>query len=169
MEVMKAILSRRSIRKYKPDPIPDDLLRELLEAAMSAPSSDNRQPWHFVVIDDRSTLDGITRFHPISFMLKGAPLAIAICGDLHAAKGSEVWVQDCSAATENLLIAANACGLGAVWLGIYPTKARVCGLKGLLSLPQDIVPLALVAIGYPAEKKPRENRYNENKVHRNTW
>lgn len=168
MDAIEAILSRRSIRKYKAAPINESIIQELLEAAMSAPSSSNRQPWHFVIITDSQTLDEIPKFHQYSNMVKGAPLAIIVCGDLRLEQGRGVWVQDCSAATENILIAANANGLGAVWLGVYPLEERIAGLRRLLSLPDHIVPLCIV-VGHPAEKKPPANRFNPEKIHRNKW
>ena len=169
MEAMDAILSRRSIRKYTADPVPETVINELLEAAMSAPSSNNQQPWHFVIINDRRILVEIPKFHPYSNMLKEASLAIAVCGDLQLEKNRGTWFLDCSAATENILIAAQAKGLGAVWLGIYPREERVKGLQNLLALPQHVIPLSLVSIGYPAEEKPRANRYSASRIHCNQW
>jgi nitroreductase len=169
MEAMDAILSRRSIRKYAVDSIPEDLIDELLQAAMSAPSSNNEQPWHFVVIDNRKILDDIPKFHPHSQMLTEAPLAIVVCGDLSLQKRKGWWVQDCSASTQNILIAANAKGLGAVWLGVYPREQRVEGIRKLLGLPEHIIPLCIVSIGYPAKRKPPSNRYDPARVHHNKW
>jgi len=169
MDAMDAILSRRSIRKYTTEPVPEKLINELLEAAMSAPSSSNGQPWHFVVIDDRRILNEIPKFHPYSNMLREASAAIAVCGDLQLERSKGCWVEDCSAATENILIAAHAQGLGAVWLGIHRREERVAGIRQLLGLPDHILPLCLVSIGYPAEKKPRENRYNPSRIHHNRW
>lgn len=169
MEAMDAILSRRSIRRYTADPVPEKVIYELLEAAMSAPSASNRQTWHFVVITDRRILAKVPEFRPYSTMLRDAPLAIAVCGDLQLDEGKGFWVQDCSAATQNVLIAAQAKGLGAVWLGVYPVEERVMGMKKLLALPQHVIPLSLISIGYPAEKKPRSNRYNSSRIHHNQW
>jgi nitroreductase len=169
MEAMDAILSRRSIRKYTVDSIPENVIDELLKAAMSAPSSNNEQPWHFVVIDNRKILNDIPKFHPYSQMLTEASLAIVVCGDLLLEKGKGWWVQDCSASTQNILIAANAKGLGAVWLGVYPREQRVEGIRKLLGLPEHIIPLCIVSIGYPAERKPPANRYDPARVHHNKW
>jgi nitroreductase len=169
MEAIEAILSRRSIRKYKSDSIPDHLVYELLKAAMSAPSASNKQPWHFVVIQDRAILDEIPNVHPYSAMLKEATLAIAVCGDPQLAAGKDWWVQDCSAATENILIAANALGLGAVWIGVYSNDERVASIRKVLALPQHILPLSLVSVGYPAERKPRSDLYDQGRVHQNKW
>ncbi len=169
MEAMEAILSRRSIRRYGEAKIPEEVVQQLLEAAMSAPSANNEQPWHFVVIDDRRLLDEIPRYHPFAGMLREAPMAIAVCGDLALQGRDGYWVQDCSAATENILLAAHALGLGAVWLGIHPRDDRVEATRKLLSIPENFRPLCLIALGYPAESKPCSNRYNSSRVHRNHW
>ena len=169
MDAMEAILSRRSIRRYTSKPVPEELIKELLEAAMSAPSASNQQPWQFVIIDDRRILDEIPKFHPYAHMLKEASWAIAVCGDQSLATMSGYWVQDCSAATQNILIAANAKGLGAVWLGVYPREERAKTAQKLLGLPEHVVPLCFISIGYPAEEKPPSNRYDESRVHRNRW
>ena len=168
MDAMDAILSRRSIRRYTSQKVSDGLIKELLEAAMNAPSAGDERPWHFVVIDDRNILEKVTRFHPYSGMLRKAQVAILVCVDLDL--GNEGFlVQDGSAATENLLIAAHAKGLGAVWLGIYPLRERMTGMVELLDLPERILPLSLISIGYPAEEVPGENRYHPAKVHTNRW
>ena len=166
---MKAILTRRSIRKYKPQAVPDEIITELLTAAMCAPSAGNEQPWEFVVINDRKLLDKIPEFHPYATMLKEAPVAILVCGDLKREKHKGYWVQDCSAATENILIAVNEKKLGAVWLGIYPREERVAGLRKLLGIPENIVPFSLIAIGYPAEVKEPADRFDPVRVHQNRW
>jgi nitroreductase len=170
MDTIDALFSRRSIRKYTAEEPPPEVLREVLEAAMSAPSAGNQQPWHFVIINDREILDEIPLFHPHSLMLRQARLAILICGDPMLEKHSGYWVQDCSAATENLLLAVHAKGFGAVWLGIYPREERVSGLRKLLSIPEHVIPFSLVPVGKPAESKPpRPDRYNETRIHRNRW
>lgn len=166
---MKAILNRRSIRKYTAQPVPDQLLIELLEAAMCAPSAGNEQPWQFVIIDRRAILNEIPKFHPYAGMLAEAPVAILVCGDQERDLHRGYWVQDCSAATENILIAAQDKGLGAVWVGIYPREERVRALRELLALPAHIVPFALVSIGYPAEEKPPANRFDAGRIHYNGW
>ena len=166
---MDAILKRRSIRKYTGEPVPENALKDLLEAAMAAPSAGNEQPWHFIVIKDRAILDQIPRVHPYSQMIKQAPVAILVCGDLNLAAHGEMWVQDCAAATENLLIAVQARGLGAVWLGVYPREERMDGLRKLLRIPENVVPFSLIPVGYPAERKPPASRYKESRVHYNRW
>lgn len=168
MDTMEAILTRRSIRRYTSNKVPSELITELLRAAMSAPSASNEQPWHFVVIDDRKILDEIPKFHPYSDMLPEAPMAILVCVDFIPERQG-FTVQDGSAATQNLLLAAYAKGLGAVWLGIYPLEERIEGMRKLTNLPNHIAPLALIALGYPAEKIPREDRYQPQRIHTNRW
>jgi nitroreductase len=167
MDAMEAILSRRSIRKYTSETISDEIVTELLEAAMSGPSAHNGQPWSFVVITERKILDAVPSFHPYASMLKNSPLTIAVCGD--SKLQPLFWEQDCSAATENILLAANALGLGAVWLAIHPYEERVGGLRKLLVLPENVIPLCLVSVGYPNEQKPPGQRYDPAKVHHNGW
>lgn len=166
---MNAILARRSIRKYTEQPVSKEAIREILEAAMSAPSAGNEQPWHFIVINDRKILEEIPKFHLYSQMLKDAPIAILVCGDEQLEKYKGFWVQDCSAATENILIAVQEKGLGAVWLGIYPEEDRVAGIRQLLNIPANIIPLSLIPIGYPGEEKPPANRYDPARIHYNKW
>ncbi len=169
MEALEAILTRRSIRKYTPRNVQEALVKVLLEAGMSAPSTSNLQPWHFVVINDHRLLCEIPKFHPYSEMLKKAPLAILVCGDLSVQKQEGYVIQDCSAATQNILLAAHAKKLGAVWLGIYPKEARVAGIRKLFGLPGHILPVSLIAIGFPAEHKEKENRFKASRVHTNRW
>lgn len=169
MDAMDAILTRRSIRKYTSQPVSESIVKELLEAAMSAPSAADERPWQFVVITERKLLDEIPRFHPYANMLKEAQVAILVCGDLKLERLKGNWVLDCSAATENLLIAAHAKDLGAVWIGIYPEEDRVMSMKKLLKIPENVIPLSLISIGYPAEKKSKADRYDSARVHYNGW
>jgi nitroreductase len=169
MEALEAILTRRSIRSYTKEIISDETIKELLRIGMSAPSAGNEQPWHFVVIRDRSILDKIPDFHPFSEMLKLASVAILVCGDLTLEKYEGFWVQDCSAATENILVAANAMKLGAVWLGLYPHMDRVEGIRKLFKLPRNIMPLSLIPVGYPDVDKKKVDRFNESRVHFDKW
>jgi len=169
MDAMEAILSRRSIRKYTKKQIPDDLIKKLIEAGMSAPSAGNEQPWHFIIINDPQILSKIPTFHNHAQMLKDASHAILICGDINLEKHKGMWVQDCSAATENILIAAQSVGLGTVWLGVYPRDERVIGLRTLLAIPENIIPFSLISIGYPGEEKPKANRYDVSRIHHNKW
>lgn len=166
---MDIILSRRSIRKYENKAVEEDKITYLMEAAMSAPSAHNQQPWVFVVIDDRNILRKIPEFHPYSSMLLDSPLAVMVCVDTSRLKSPEFWPQDCAAATENILVGARSCGLGAVWLGVYPKEKLMVSLTELLKLPKNIKPFSLVSAGYPAEEKEPSGRFDPNRVHRNTW
>lgn len=169
MEALDSILNRRSIRQYTDQPIKETDIEMLLKAAMAAPSAGNQQPWHFVVIKDPEVKKRILEFHPYAQMLLQAPLAIAICADLALERFTGYWVQDCAAATQNILVAAHGLGLGAVWLGMHPQKERMEGLKELLHLPDQVKPLAVVALGHPAEEKERANRYQKDRIHFNQW
>ena len=169
MDVMEAILSRRSIRKYRKASIDQPTIKDILKAAMSAPSAGNEQPWHFIIIDDPEILEKVPSFHNHAQMLKDAALAILVCCDKALVRHGEMWIQDCAAATENMLIAINAKGLGAVWLGIYPREERINGMRRLLGIPKEIIPFSLVSIGTPAEEKGKEDRYNESRIHHNKW
>ena len=169
MEAYEAIITRRSIRKYTAQTVPAGLVKELLVAAMSAPSASNLQPWYFVVVNERQQLDALTTVLPYGQMLKEAPLAIVVCGDCQRQGTEGFWVQDCSAATQNILLVAHARGLGAVWLGVYPREERVQAIRRLLGLPEHVTPLCVVSIGYPAEHKPPVNRYDEARVRYNKW
>jgi nitroreductase len=170
---MKEILERRSIRKYTDSPISEMNIKELLRAAMSAPSGHNQQLWEFIVIKNKKIMKAIADFHPYAQMLRKAPLSIVVCGNLnkeeHADGWGSFWDQDCAAATENILIEAQHLGLGAVWISAYPREDIVTGLKKLLDLPKAVIPLSIIAIGHPAEKKEAYDRYDENKVHINKW
>jgi nitroreductase len=166
-EFIQTIFARRSIRKYAEESVSETDIKTLLEAAMAAPSASNRKPWQFVVVTERQTLDRLAEVHPHGKMLFEAKLCIAVCGDL--TEMERFWVQDCSAATENLLLAATALGLGAVWLGVYPREERVAAVRQVLGIPEAIVPLNLISIGHPAEEKEPRTQYDEVRVHRERW
>ncbi|MBM4328029.1 MAG: nitroreductase family protein [Deltaproteobacteria bacterium] len=168
MDAFEAILTRRSIRKYTSDPVSDETVTELLKAAMSAPTAGN-EPWHFVVIRDRATLNAVTTVHPHADMLKQAQVAISVCGDptVEILKGR--WILDCAAATENILIAANALGLGACWVGIYPEENRMRKLRELVRIPDHVVPLCMVSLGWPNRKKAPSARFREERIHVERW
>jgi len=163
------ILDRRSIRRYTTQDVEEKDVRMLLEAGMAAPSAGNERPWHFVVVRDRQLMQSIIEVHPYAQMLKQSPVAVLICGDSTLEKYPGFWVQDCSAAVENMLIMAVKLNLGAVWLGIYPIEERVRGLRQLLRLPENVIPFALVSIGHPDEEKRPLDRYDEERVHRDGW
>lgn len=169
MELMDTILTRRSIRKFTKDKVSNVEIKELIRAGMQAPSAGNKQPWHFVVINDQKKLNAITKFHKYAKMLKQAPTAILVCGEVKEEDTCGYWIQDCSAATQNILLAAHSKGLGAVWLGIFPTEERMEGIRKLLNLPKKIYPLSLIAIGHPAEVKKTVDRFDEKKIRYDVW
>lgn len=167
--MIETILNRRSIRKYKDIEISDDDIYDLLKAAMAAPSAGNAQEWDFIVVKDKSIIEKITEIHPYSKMLLNSSAAIVVCGDTSREVFEGFWVQDCSAATENILLAAQSKGLGAVWLGIYPLPDRISGIKALLNLPDTVIPLSIVSVGYPDEAKPASHRFDKSKIHLDIW
>ena len=169
MDTYETIMTRRSVRKFTSGEVGDDLVEKLLRAAMQAPSANNGQPWHFIVIRNQAILDEIPTFHPFAQMVKQAPLAILVCADTRDARSPDYWVLDCSAATENLLLAAHALDLGAVWLGIHPRQERMEKIIPLVNLPEGVKPLALVAIGVPAEHHPFVDRFKPERIHHDTW
>lgn len=169
MDALQAIMGRRSIRRYADRPVEDEKVEALVKAAMAAPSAGNEQSWRFVVVTDRDRLDQLADSSPFAGLLERAPLAIVVCGDVTAEKHIGFWVQDCAAATENMLLAAHALGLGAVWLGFYPVEERVEGVRRICKLPDALVPFSIVGLGYPTEEKPPADRYNPEYVHRETW
>jgi nitroreductase len=169
LETREAIRTRRSVRTFTPDPVPQATVRALLEAAMQAPSAGNQQPWQFVVIDDRPLLDAIPAFAPYAPMCRTAPLAILVCGDLREVRHPGFWVQDCSAATQNLLLAAHDLGLGARWTGVHPRETLAAGFRRLLGLPDEVLPLALVVLGHPAERIEPVARFQADRIHTNAW
>lgn len=169
MDAFDALMTRRSIRKFTSKPVPEDKLTEMLRAAMTAPSAGNQQPWHFVVITKRELLDKIPSIHPHAAMAKEAQAGILVCGDPKLEKHQGYWVQDCAAATENLLLAIHALGLAGVWTGVHPRPDREVGFRALLNIPDHVIPFAFLPIGYPAEEKPRQDRFNPDRVHKNGW
>ncbi len=169
MDALDAIMSRRSIRKYTAEPVAPAQVETILRTAMAAPSAGNQESWRFVVLTQRDRLDAAAPTTPYGAMLREAPLAIVVCADTRALKHDAMWQQDCSAAVENALVAVNALGLGAVWLGFWPKMERVTPLKAVLELPEGIEPLAVLAIGHPAETKPPADRYDPAKVRYERW
>jgi nitroreductase len=169
MDTLTAIHTRRSIRQYRKDPVPDDILEQVLRAAMAAPSARNGQPWHLVVIRDPDLLSQVPSFHPNGAMAAEAPLAILVCGDIRLEGSPGYWSIDCAAATQNLLLAAHDLGLGAVWTGVYPREERIAGFRQLLDLPEEVIPHTLVPLGYPAETPISTDRYAPQRVHYDGW
>ena len=165
------IMTRTSIRQYKDQPVEQEKIDIMLKAAMAAPTAVNLQPWHFIVINDKKTIDLLAGPRPTN-----APLMIAVCGDtdktsMPDGKGKlpDFWVQDVSAATENLLLAAHALGLGAVWTGVYPAMERVADVANVLNCPSNIIPLAVVRVGYPDEAPEPKDKFKEENISYNKF
>ncbi len=168
METLEAILTRRSVRKYLPEPVDDETVTQLLRAAMSAPTATG-QAYDFIIVRNREVLGQIRDFHPHAEMLAKAPLGIVVCGDPNREALPGRWIMDCSAATENILLAAHALGLGACWVGIYPVEERINGVRRLFGIPHHVVPLCVVAVGHPGEKKRPAQRFKPELIHRDKW
>ena len=167
-EIFNNIMSRTSVRSFLDQPVESEKVEMLLHAAMAAPSACNKQPWHFAVIDDRKLLDEIPHFSPYASMAKEAPLAIVVCGDLNKTlEGTEqeFWIQDCSAATENILLSATALNLGTVWCGIYPQKNAVKKVSSILNLPEKHIPLNIIFVGHPDQSPEAHDQYEQKRVH----
>ena len=166
---MDALFKRRSVRQYADRDVDDALLKKVLAAGMAAPSAGDEQPWHFIVVRDRETLKALGACGPYARPAAAAPVAIVVCADLALERYKGYWVQDCSAAVENMLIETAALGLGAVWLGVYPVEDRVAYIAGLFRLPKGIVPLAVVPVGHPLHEARETDRYREDRIHREHW
>ncbi len=169
MDIFEAIHNRRSIRKYTERPLTQEQLEKILRATMTAPSAGNAQPWQFVVVKNKKTLARLHEYNPYAAMAKDAPLGILVCGDLSKEKYPGFWVQDCSAAIQNLLLATHALGLGAVWTGIHPVKEREIAFQKEFELPAQIIPLAFIVIGHPAQNSLYKDRYLPERIHEEKW
>lgn len=169
-EFIDLIYRRRSIRKFTEKPVSKETLTELLKAGMAAPTAMNGQPWEFVVVTNPETLNKFRG--ALMFAKQNYTAVICVCGSKLVEKsklGDRFWVQDCSAATENILLAATALGLGSVWIGVHPIFTSVLQVRTILNLPEDVTPLNLIGLGYPAEEKDARTQYDEKKVHWETY
>jgi nitroreductase len=169
MDSLDALKTRRSIRKYKEEKISEEIIMELLNCAMYSPSAFDYQPWHFIVIDKKEIFDDILKAATHAEMIKEASHAIILCGDKKLEENTGLLIQDLSAATQNLLLAAHTYGLGAVWVGIYPFEEIVNGIKEVFNLPDNIIPVSMAVIGYPGETPEQPERYKKERVHLNKW
>ncbi len=171
-QVFNNIATRVSVRQFTGEPITAQQVDTLLHAAMAAPSAINRQPWAFIVITDAALLEKVGEQLPYSRCSNRPACAFVMCGDLSKAiegEGRDFWIHDVSAATENLLLAAHSMGLGAVWTGVYPSMERAKILQDLLDLPEYIIPLNVVPVGYPAEQPAVKDKFNPENIHYNRW
>lgn len=171
-QVLDCIMTRTSVRKFTDEKVKPCCVQKMLRAAMAAPTAVNKQPWHFVVVDDKEVLNQLAGQGRGGDMLRNAPLAIVVCGDMSKAlegKGQEYWIQDTSAATENLLLAAHAMGLGAVWTGQWPMENRYPVTQRVLGLPETVIPLCTVIIGHPAENPTPKDKWKPENVSYNKF
>lgn len=166
-ELLDVMYSRRSIREFSDEPVSDKQIEAMLKAGMAAPSAQNLQPWHYVVVCKRKKLDELAKVHKYAYMLGKAPLGIVVCGDQEVS--SKHWVEDTCAATQNILLAATALGLGGVWVSIYPKNKHQRTVRDLLDIPDHIGVLCVLAIGHPAEKKKARTQYDPQRVHEEEW
>jgi nitroreductase len=170
-ERLAFIFGRRSIRLYRPGAVDDAMVQTLLEAAMAAPSAVAKDPWRFIIVRQQATLARLADALPNGGMLRDAAVGIVVCGDLEAAHDRQLsyLLQDCSAAIENLLLAAHILGLGACWLGIHPREDRIRKVSQMLRLPPSVLPVSAIALGWPGEQKEPRTRFNPALVHHETW
>ncbi len=167
MDIHDVLTTRRSIRAYRDGEVSDELIDYLLRAAMLAPSAGNQQPWQFIVVRERSRLDAVPLFHPYCKMITQVPVAIVVCGDPVGKKWPDFWVQDCSAAVQNILLAARGKGLGSVWTGVYPREERMASCREAFSIPEHVIPFAIIPIGWPVDGGFTEvDRFKPELIHR---
>ncbi len=169
MKVLEAIFKRRSVRRYTNQAIRAEDITQLLQAAMAAPTARNCQEWEFVVVRDKAMFQKIMAVHPYAKMLAQADCAIVVCGNTKREMAPNYWPADCGAATQNILLAATALGIGSVWLGVYPNEERMAAVSRLLNLPQHIKPLNIISLGMPDEKLAEVNRFDPAKIHYELW
>jgi nitroreductase len=169
MELFDAIHTRRSIRRYSSQKIDPEIVNKILQAGMYAPSAVNKQPWHFIVFESIDTKQKIVDIHKNAAMLLGADKAILICFDEDLQHDQGYGPVDCSAATQNILLAAHASGLGACWVGIYPRHNRIEALHSIFNLPKNVIPFAVVSLGYPAETISASMRFRPDRIHFEKW
>lgn len=177
-EVIDNIMTRVSNRRFTDEPISDELIDTLLHAAMAAPSAMDYAPWHFVVVQDVQLKSELKAGLPYVKMMNDNSTGIVVCGDtslyeriskIEGEDNTLYWVQDCSAASQNILLAAHSLGLAAVWTGIFPLQSRISKLQRMLQLPAHIVPLNLIVVGHPAAPAKPKNKWNSTKVHYNKF
>ncbi len=169
MNALDVLMKRRTIRTYRPDPVPGPQVDTLLRVLLHSPSAADARPWQFVVIDRKPLLEELGRRMEHCEMLLQAPLGLLVCAEPAREKIPGFWPQDCAAATQNLLVAVTALGLGGCWVGLHPVPDREAAVREVLGIPDGIVPFALAAVGRPAEDPGRDERYDAARVHRNGW
>lgn len=169
MDLLEAIFSRRSIRKYSGEPITEEDLTTVLKAGFHAPSAHNHRPWEFIIVKDKKKFEQIAQIHSYAKMLPQADVCIFVCGDQTKESMIGFLVEDCSAAIQNMLLAAHGIGLGAVWCGIYPVTGITKKIKKILDLPPAVLPVGMIVLGHKGEDKAMDDRYDAVKVHYEQW
>lgn len=167
--IIDLIISRRSIRKYSDKEISKENIELILKSAMYAPSAMNLQPWHFIVFDDKKVFEDLILAIPHSEMIRSADKCILVCGDTEKEKNESWLIQNCSASIQNILLAAHSLGIGSCWIAIHGMAQIIENVKKHFELPNNILPVALISLGYPAEEVSAENRYDMNKIRFNKW
>jgi nitroreductase len=171
-DIIDSILARKSVRQFTKQPVSEEQLETLVRAGMAAPSAVNRQPWMFFAVNDRSLLDDLGNRLPYAKMLLQAHAAIVVCGNLEKALNEwqqEFWVQDCCAATQNILLAAEAIGLGSVWTAVYPAEDRVEIVRKALEMPSHLIPLNVLPLGYPEGIQKVKDKWKPENLVWNRW
>ncbi len=173
-EVLECIMTRASVRKYKPETVNDSVMTKVLKAGMAAPTAANQQAWHFVVITNQALKDSITDAFQWTKMVRDCAFAVVVCGDMSRLfegdrEDGGFWTLDCSAASENMLLAAHALGLGGVWCGIYPEEDRMSRLSAILNLPPNLRPLNILSFGYPETTVAPKQKWDPEKVSYNRF
>jgi len=169
MEIHDALLTRRSIRKYKDQKISKEDIDKILKAAMFAPSAMNLQAWQFIVINEKEVLIETIKSIPYAELLSQSAAAIIVCGDSLIEKNESWLLQNCSASTQNILLAAHGIGIGSCWIAIHGMDDVYKNIKTQFKLPENIVPVSLISLGYPDEEVKAEERFKQNKIHFNKW
>ncbi len=172
--VIDCIMTRASVRSYTGEQINDSIVEKILRAGMAAPTAANQQPWHFIVVNEQNLKDSITAAFEYTKMVENCSFAVVVCGDMDNLFQDDIheggfWVEDCSAASENMLLAAHALGIGGVWCGIYPLKDREQRLSSILNLPSNLTPLNVMAFGYPAQPVAPKDKWAPAKIHYNAY
>lgn len=169
MDALECIYTRRSVRKYAKKKISEETLEKIMKAAMSGPSAMNQQPWHFVVVKDRKLLAELPKVNPYAQMAVEADLAIIVCGDPKLEKLNGFLDQDCCIAAQNIVLAAHSLGLGTVWTAAHPFQDRIKKLRTIFKMPENVIPLCVIPIGYPAETPAPVEKYKADRVHYDVW
>jgi len=166
-DILNVIYTRRSVREFTEEPVTDEQVEIVLKAAMAAPSALDLRPWHFIAVRKRKLLDKLADVHKYAHPLEEAPVAIIVCGDQEVSERH--WVEDTCVATQNLLLAATALGLGGVWISLYPKNKHQEYVRELLNIPKHVGVLCAVALGHPTEQLEETAPYDPERIHWEKW